>query len=50
MNELLKILCICLSSFNFGLLVANLIEVNSRIKHLKKLMHELEEIDDRNEG
>lgn len=50
MDGLLRIISMCLSSFTLGLLVANLIEVNSRIKHLKKLMHELEETDDRNEG
>lgn len=50
MDGLLNMLSICLTSFTLGLLVAHLIEVNSRIKHLKKLMKELEENDDRNEG
>lgn len=50
MDGLLEILSMCLSSFTLGLLVANLIETNRRIKQLKKLMNELEKIDDWNEG
>lgn len=50
MDGLLEILKICFYSFTLGLLVANLIETNRRIKQLKKMTDELEKIDDRNKG